>query len=379
MSRPIFCFTILLSLIAVSQVARAEGEWEITSEGETALQQGLSWLSHPENQGREGNWQSNDLGLVAMGSLALMADGHRPGIGRFGRANQLAIDYILRKARRESGLLNISNAQRDMYNHGLTTFVLGQAHGMVKNDQLGEVLNRALKLIAATQCADGGWDYRARRQPRGHDLSLVVMQAKALRSAVDTGLEVPREVIDRAIHSVREHYTPKGVARGASEADQRRVPGQFTYNKGGGRGTIAMAAAGVVCLQEFGQYDDWRIEKNMQFITAAVKRLKPKKGSGDVPFDAYTLYYVAQALYQVGGEHWKTCYPILRDYLIATQISDPKNPTRHGQWRDGGRVGGKPGNLYGTAVACFVLAIPNRYLPILQEGKIEGLSRRARK
>ena len=26
-----------------------------------------------------------------------------------------------------------------------------------------------------------------------------------------------------------------------------------------------------------------------------------------------------------------------------------------------------------TAVACFVLAIPNRYLPILQEGKIDTL------
>ena len=29
-----------------------------------------------------------------------------------------------------SGLLNIADAQRDMYNHGLATFVLGQAHGM---------------------------------------------------------------------------------------------------------------------------------------------------------------------------------------------------------------------------------------------------------
>ena len=30
-----------------------------------------------------------------------------------------------------------------------------------------------------------------------------------------------------------------------------------------------MAAAGVVCLQEFGQYDDWRIPKNMEVSTAA--------------------------------------------------------------------------------------------------------------
>jgi hypothetical protein len=36
-------------------------------------------------------------------------------------------------------------------------------------------------------------------------------------------------------------------------------------------------------------------------------------------------------------------------------------------------VGGKPGQLYATAVACFILAIPNRYLPILQEGRIESL------
>ena len=44
------------------------------------------------------------------------------------------------------------------------------------------MLDRALKLIANTQCNDGGWDYRAKPQANGHDLSLVVMQAKALRA-----------------------------------------------------------------------------------------------------------------------------------------------------------------------------------------------------
>ena len=33
----------------------------------------------------------------------------------------------------------------------------------------------------------------------------------------------------------------------------------------------AMASAGVVCLQEFAQYDDWRIEKNMTVIGAAIR------------------------------------------------------------------------------------------------------------
>jgi hypothetical protein len=102
-----------------------------------------------------------------------------------------------------------------------------------------------------------------------------------------------------------------------------------------------------------------------------------KGNRNDPPFDAYTTYYVAQALYQVGGEPWKRCYPLLRDRLISSQMRE-QNPENDGGWRMCGpgvaaQIGGKPGMLYQTAVACFVLAIPNRYLPILQEGKIDSL------
>src|SRR4030042_7178660 len=104
-----------------------------------------------------------------------------------------------------------------MYNHGLSAFVLGQAYGASSERRLGPVLDRALRLIAQTQAGDGGWDYVARRQSRGHDLSLAVMQALALRSAVDSGLEVPPEVVQLAIKSVRAHYTPQGCDRRAAE------------------------------------------------------------------------------------------------------------------------------------------------------------------
>ena len=50
-----------------------------------------------------------------------------------------------------SGLLNISHAQRDMYNHGLATFVLGQAHGMTttRDRRLNRVLDRALAALVS--------------------------------------------------------------------------------------------------------------------------------------------------------------------------------------------------------------------------------------
>lgn len=356
-----------LVFAAGSPLARAEGDWEITPQSEVALDRGLQWLA--KNQGPAGNWESNDLGLVSMGALAFLSAGHTPGRGKYGETVERALDYVMKNAK-PSGLLNVSNSQRDMYNHGLSAFVLGQAHGMTNDPRISPVLDRALKLIQHTQCRDGGWDYHAASQQHGHDLSLAVMQAKALRSAVDSGLEVSPEVIDLAIQSVRGYYRSQSGKRGGDDPAAKLEKGQFTYD--GNRGTLAMAAAGVVCMQEFGQYDDWRIGKNMEVISQDIRELKtPPASSARLPFDAYTLYYVGQALYQVGGQSWEQSYPTLRDYLVVSQYRDPNNPALDGHWAAGGHVGGKPGTLYGTAVGCFILSMPNRFLPILQEGRIE--------
>lgn len=364
---------------AIPPLAHAEGKWEITRESEAAMERGLQWLAR--NQGPKGNWDSNDLGLVAMGALPFLAAGHGPGRGKYGDTVARALDYVLDNAK-PSGLLNQATAQRDMYNHGLSTFVLGQAYGATTttDQRLNRTLERALQLIVNTQAEDGGWGYQATRARTGHDLSLAVMQAKALRSAMDSGLDVPPEVIQLAIESVRAHYAPADGQRNAPEAQQRSQKGHFTYGRSGRGESVAMAAAGVVCLQEFGQYDDWRIPKNLEMIEQHTKALpeRPSRRDGSMPYDAYTLYYVGQALYQVGGSDWRKNYPKLRDYLIASQQLEPSSQEKHGVWHDvgankGGRVSGKPGDLYATSVACFFLAIPNRYLPILQEGKIESL------
>ena len=376
--RQLFSTTLIL-LLTVSLLTSsvfAEGEWEVTPASERALQKGLEWLAR--NQGAEGNWNSNNLGLVGMGALAFLSAGYLPGRGRYGNTVRRALNYMTRNAK-PSGLLNIANAQHDMYNHGLAAFALGQAYGMTNDKVLNKVLDKALKLISNTQAEDGGWDYRARRQGRGHALSLVVMQAKALRGAMDSGLEVSPEVVGSAIQSVRRYYKTRSGKNGLTNPKAAMLEaGQFTYNGGGG--TLAMAAAGVVCLQEFGQYGDWRIGKNLDVIQAAIgKAAKPGSRNGSVPCgDAYTLYYVGQALYQVGGKRWRESYPRLRDYLVASQMLSAGESSQDGLWR-GGRVGGVPGDMYGTAVACFVLSMPNRYLPILQEGKIDSISKQLKK
>jgi len=71
------------------------------------------------------------------------------------------------------------------------------------------------------------------------------MQAKALRSAVDSGFDVPPEAIQSAIRCVREFYVTRG-GRGLPESEQQKMNGQFTYSKGGGGGTIR-TTVGALC------------------------------------------------------------------------------------------------------------------------------------
>src|SRR5688572_8898616 len=106
----------LISLILPAAAARAQGEWEVTPEGELALERGLAWLAR--NQTAQGNWESNDVGLVGLGAMAFLSAGHLPGRGKYGETVERALEYVLNNVK-PSGLLNVADGQRDMYNHGL--------------------------------------------------------------------------------------------------------------------------------------------------------------------------------------------------------------------------------------------------------------------
>ncbi len=358
---------LIVSVVVWPTRALGEGDWEITPDSERAVKRGLEWLAR--NQGPAGNWGSNDLGLVALGALAFMSAGHMPDRGKYGKVVRRAINYLLTNAK-PSGLLNIASGRRDNYNHGLSVFVLSQAYGMTKDRRISKVMEKGIKLILDVQCKDGGWRYEAHRSGNGADLSLAVMQAKALRAAMDMGLEIPKRDVVEALSFIRKRYKPSGGPDGknyGSTDPLAKRPGAFTYN--GNKSTTAMAAAGAVCLQEFGEYKDFRIKRSMDRVVKDI-RTKMRIRKGHMPFDAYTMYYVGQGLYQIGGRWWKDHYGLIRDAVIKTQNTS-NTRTEYGSWNTE-RVGGVPGKLFGTAVGVFVLSIPNRYLPILQKGEDKG-------
>src|SRR5258708_37409399 len=111
---------LVISMLSVAFVVGpvyAQSEDEITPQSEAALDRGLAWLA--KNQGPEGDWGCNDLGLVSRGALAFMSAGHAPGRGTYGQELDNALEVVISRAK-PSGLLNISDAQPDTYNNGQT-------------------------------------------------------------------------------------------------------------------------------------------------------------------------------------------------------------------------------------------------------------------
>ena len=91
---------LLISLLTAACAAApvyAQSEDEITVQSEAALDRGLAWLA--KNQGPEGNWGCNDLGLVSMGALAFMSAGHAPGRGKYGKELDKALEFVVSRAK----------------------------------------------------------------------------------------------------------------------------------------------------------------------------------------------------------------------------------------------------------------------------------------
>ena len=78
MNRTVIAIALcVLTTISAPLQCLAEGEWEITPDSKKAVDRGLAWLAR--NQGPAGNWESQDLGLVALGAMAFLSAGHAPG------------------------------------------------------------------------------------------------------------------------------------------------------------------------------------------------------------------------------------------------------------------------------------------------------------
>jgi squalene cyclase len=311
----------------------------ITPRTRIAIDRGLAHLV--ATQARDGSWRSQGgfgtypTTMTALAGLSLLAGGSTPTRGPHAESLRRALTFLLKSARPD-GLITRPEDGRSMYGHGFAMLFLSQVYGVEEDAaralQIHQVLQRAVRLTARSQSALGGWLYTPEQS--GDEGSVTVTQIQALRGCRNAGVKVPRRTIDRAVAYIANSAQPDGG---------------IAYRAGMTGSRPAITAAAVATLYNAGEYDHPIARKALRYALQHVR----VEGSSVQGHYFYAHLYMAQALWQVGGNEWNEYFRKMRNKLLATQA-------QNGSWQGDG-----VGVIYGTAIATLILQLPYQHLPIL--------------
>jgi hypothetical protein len=220
--------------------------------------------------------------------------------------------------------------------------LLGEEEDMARREQLVDVLTRAVIFTGRAQTGDGGWGYLSAKDGNGFDEgSTTVTQVQGLRGCRNVGIDVPREIIDKAIAYIHKCTMQDGGVQ---------------YSSKGGGGRPAITAAAVACLFNAGEYDSDYVPRLLEYCKRNLQNIDNKSFG----HWHYAHYYYAQVMYREGGAAWDTYRGEVFDKLV-NQIEAVPGDDSMGYWGQG-----FIGPVYTTAINLTILQLENGTLPIYQ-------------
>ena len=344
--------TVLVAVVAAAMLltpgtARAAEELyprHVNKQSADGVRKGLAYLA--KAQTADGNWVNQrdgsayPISMASLAGMAFLANGNTPNRGPYAEHVSRTVQYLLANAQ-PSGLITgpTQEGGRPMYGHGFGMMFLASCYGMETDERarkaMRRVIENAITLTARGQSNLGGWTYT----PGGGDEgSVTVTQIQGLRAAQNAGFTVPKGTIAEAVRYLERCRCPDGG---------------ISYSFGSGTDSRpAISCAALATLYNAGEYESKLSEGLLAYVT---KLFDTNKGNFNVTgHDFYTHLYASQAIYQTGDKNWDNYFPPVRDMMLKMQAAD-------GSWEGDG-----VGPIFGTSVACVVLQLPYKFLPIYQ-------------
>ncbi|NIL98954.1 MAG: hypothetical protein GTO53_13385 [Planctomycetales bacterium] len=316
------------------------------SQVDRLVQRGLEWTAR--RQSRVGHWSANDgrypTAMTALAGNALLCEGSTTTQGKYAEHIRLAVEYLVSRSN-PNGL--IGDARRDdryTYGHGFSMLflsqVLGEEEDETRRAQLIDVLTRAVEFTGRAQTKAGGWGYLSAKDGGGFDEgSTTVTQVQGLRGCRNAGIEVPKEIIDKAVGYIHKCTTKDGGVQ---------------YSSKGGGGRPAITAAAVACLFNAGEYDSEYVPKLLEYCRKHLSNISNQSYG----HWHYAHYYYAQVMYREGGKVWEN----YRDDVTKKLLSEATiEADRYAYWNQG-----YIGPIYTTAINLTILQLGKSALPIYQ-------------
>ena len=335
-----------------------------------ALDLALQWLAH--HQEENGMWDcakyeggSHNYAVTGLATLAFLANGNTPEMGRYRDTVSKAVNWI-DSIQRPDGHYGTFR-----YEAAFTLMAMAEAYGMTSggaDDAWRRNVQRAVDAAVAAQGPDGGWRYSP---GSAGDMSVAGWWMMALKSAKESGLNVPDTMFERA-----KQYWTNSAVRLSGDSSYERYTGRYMLS---GDRVSAVGTAALMCGRQFLGFP-----RHDPIIVGAAQVLLNEEqgianwrggnnllpgrrtGQGQGSQDFYTWYYMALGFYQLGpqSEYWQTFNPLMKEELLTTQRKDGTIAQFRGSWcpNDGGYYGsGRWGRVGQSAVGALMFSVYYRY------------------
>lgn len=312
------------------------------------------------SQAADGGWGTQHRSaMTALALLSYLGHCETPESEEFGDSCLRAITFLIDQGLKNNGRLSSSqNEHHAPYEEAIATYALAEAYSFCRNmsiPHLQETVQKAGQFLIDNQHKSGGWDYGyAGDNQRGGDLSITGWHMQALHACTHTEID---------FKNIRTCLN-KGVRYIESLQDSS---GGFGYTNTAAAGSApwhTLTGTGMLCLQMNGKSEGRHVSKGARY---ALKSAPFSYASADC--DLYAHYYLALAMFQCGGEEWKSYQSRLLPQLMEKQSPD-------GSWPlpGAGQKVLSPGALfaensstamhYRTCLAALTMEVYYRYLKI---------------
>jgi hypothetical protein len=309
-------------------------------------ERGLHYLA--TTQSENGDWTGGGgeqgPGVTGMALMVFLASGEDPNFGLYSNHVRKACRNIISQQNASTGYLGSS-----MYHHGFGMLGLAEAYGAVDDRNLwpestpkaqrrsiGEALELAVRTAITSQKKNplGAWRYSPDATDADTSVSGAVLVG--LLASRNAGIEVPDEVIDKAI----SYYTKMTAASG-----------QVAYagGIGGFDESLARISIGTLVYAIARRKDLPQYKATLGYLVNKWEFTGPS-GFG---WMEYQHYYQAQALFQGDVETWEKWNKQIIRQFKAQQLSD-------------GSFKGQFGPAVSTSLSMLAIALNYRFLPIYE-------------
>jgi len=373
---------------APPKVVRDPGAEKLRAAGTIDL--GLKWLAAHQDTD-EGRWDAKgfmkhdpaddrcdgsgneafDVGITALALLAFLDGGFTDrGDARenpYATSVKQGLRYLLASQDKE-GCFGSRRHVQFMYGHAIATLAMCDAFAMTKNPRYRKPAEDGTAFILNARNPGAGWRY----DPRGgeSDTSVTAWCVTALRAARHCGLDVPQQAFDDAVLWVDKVTEPGFGKVGYNYAGGAVCRPEAVYKRFPAERSESMTAAGMWIRLLAGEDPgvSEAVRKGAKLCAGKPPSWNPEDGS----IDMYYWHFGTLALFQVGGEEWRTWSARMKAAVVPHQHA-PGSGARTGSWDPIGPWGlTDGGRIYSTALMTLCLEVEGRYQRGLGKGTGEA-------